>query len=477
MVQFTATVGGTSVDGVFTVDYGGANEGGLGVAEIEAKNTNTNRNFSYGDEVLIFRDGTKDFEGILTAKPAGGTRNLKVVLKARDKRTGLHNSEVHRPFYDMDSGAAIREAVEKKVSPRSPRNIFTGGDLSLVSSDVPIVELANLPEQELQERGTDLVFLYWKEGASGSYEVTFDGVPTTFSDGTLLWFETRYIFNNRGDFFSVEVELRDHSGNNYVWEPRLRGANAPVKTRLPAEEGDPNGELSTDGTLQYRIDIDGSLPEPRGAVLDYGRARPFNLQNRGTSLSTAGVEATGRDIVRRFDMSILEMIDGLSTEDGATSYVEDDVLNYEPSGDTNAPVSIEDGTTRVLDVDVDRSSADIVNKVVAQGAGDLQKQYQSSSSIEFYGRGVPKEEPLVDKQIQNEGELDDLAEGYLNNNAWEDTAASFTVIGPGFRNVRVGQAINVDWSPDAIGPGMFLVSSVDSDDAGRITIGITGHIG
>jgi hypothetical protein len=476
MVEWTATVGGTNVDGVVTVDYGGENEGKLGVAEIECKNVSTNRNFSYGDEVLIFRDGSEDFEGLLTGKPAGGTRNLTVVLKARDKRSGLHDSEVHRPFYDMDSGAAIREAVEKQTSPRDPRPLFVGNDLSAFSSDVPIMEKADLPEQELQERGKDLVFLYWKEGEGGTYEVTFDDVPLSVDDGTLLWFETRYLFNNRGDFFSVEVELRDHAGNNYVWDLSLGGVNEPKKERLNAETADPNGELTSDGTLQYRIDIDGALPEPRAAVLDFARVRAFALQNRGTSLSTGGVQNTGRDIVRRFDSSIMEMISGLSTEDGATSFVEDDVLYYEPAGDTNAPVDIDEATTRVLSVDVDRSSADIVNKVVAQGAGDLQKEYRSSSSIEFYGRGVPKEEPLVDNQIQNEDELDDLAKGYLSENAWEDTAASFTVVGPDFQNVRVGQAINVSWTPDAIS-GTFVVSSVESDDAGRITIGITGHIG
>lgn len=477
MATFDATVGGTAVDGILDVDFSGQGPDELGTAEIECKNSPTNRSFDYGEPVEVLRNGEVEFTGTLTGKPSGGTRNLKVVLKARDNREELHEQEVHRPFYDVDSGEVIRDAISKQTRPRDPVDLFTGSTLSGFDSDVPIFELADISEQDLEERGNDLLFLYWREGATGTYSVTFDDVPASAAEAAnILWFETRYLFNNQGGFFRGEVELRDHSGNSYVWDLDVPGRAEAETERLPVEEADPDrGVLSSNGTLQYRIEIDGRLPEPRAAVIDYARTRPFELKERESGLDLSGVEDTGRRIVRRFDSSILELIQTLSVEDGATSYLDDDTLVYQPAGDSDAPVSITFDSTRVLDVDVDRDSADITNKVVAQGAGNLQKEYRSSSSIEFYG-DYPREEPIVDNDIQRESELDEFAEGYLDSKAWEDTAAAFTVAGAEFRKVRVGEAIFVDWPPDDI-TGTFVVSNVDTDGAGRVTIGITGHGG
>jgi len=75
------------------------------------------------------------------------------------------------------------------------------------------------------------------------------------------------------------------------------------------------------------------------------------------------------------------------------------------------------------------------------------------------------------------GELDEWAEGYLQKHAWDDTAAEFTVADSAFRDVQVGQSISVEWTPDDIGPAEFVVSSTETDDVGRVTIGITGQTG
>lgn len=472
-MSFTVTIGGSTVDGLIEVDYAGAGTTKLGTAEIQAKNTSANRSYSYGDEVVVQRDGTTEWTGYLEDKSPTGDRNLKVTLKARDKREELQFVEVHRPFYNMDSGAVVRAMVNEEVQPRSPVLVHTGDDLTNWTSDIPEFELADITGAKLNDYGQDLLFCYWREGATGSFEATFSNVPTRIDNGRLLWFEDRFLFNNAGGFFSGEVELRDHAGNSYVWDMEIPESPEFAGGRYPAEEADPNGELSSDGTLQYRIEIDGSLPEARGAVLDYARGRPFATTNRGTGITTADVQTTERDIVRRFDSSVFEAIAQLATEDGAISFVDaEDDLHYEPSGDTDAPESITYGGTRVTNIEPNRDASSIVNQVVAQGAGDLQVSRKSSSSISFYGVSA-REKPLVNKQIQNERELRDYADGYLSDNAWNDTDVTFTIADGAYRNVRVGQSIYVKWGPEDLDQFM-TVSETNTDSAGRVEIGVTG---
>lgn len=470
-------IGGEEVSGLIDVNTSGADAEELGTAEIQVQNTQENRNYEYGEEVVVERNGETEWTGYLEGKPSAGPRQLKVELTARDKREALQYEEVHRPFYDMDSGAAIRESIDYETEPRNPNTIFNGSSTSGFDSDVPTFELANLDGQSLEERGWDLLYLHWDENSGGDYTVTYSGVPeNAVGDGNLLWFDTRLMFNNTGGYFQLEVELRDYGGNSYVWEVDVPERPEFQTFRLNPAEASPDGQLTTAGTLQYRIDIDGRLTEPRAGLIDYARSRTFALTERDLGVDVSGVEDTGRSIVRRVDQSILEFVQSLTVEEGATSYIgEDDVLRFETAGTTNSPVEIIHGATRVVNLDTDRNATNITNSVVAQGAGKLQREYQSSSSVEFYGVSR-RQEPLVDKQIQRASELEDLAEGYLADEAWEDTAATFTVADPAFRQVRVGQAIFIDWPPANL-QGTFIVSEVSSGSAGRIDIGITGHTG
>ena len=473
-MSFSVTIGGTPVDGLFDVNFKGVDTEEIGEAEIEAKNNSSNRAFNYGEEVIIKRDGATVWTGYLEKKPPSGDRNIRLNLTARDKREELQFVEVHRPFYDMDSGAVVREMVNRKVQPQTPVLVHTGDDLSNWSSDIGTFELAKIPNQDINEYGTDLLFAYWEGGDIGTFTATFDSVPfSAADDGEILWLETGFLFNNRGNFFSVEVELRDHSGNNYVWDLPVPDGTEYVQEKLPAEEADPNGDLTSNGTLQYRITLSGDLPEARAAVIDYARTRPFGTTSRDTGFTTNAVETAGRDIVRRMDGTVFEKVAQLATEDGAVSFIDaDDDLHYEPSGDTDAPESITYSGTRVVEADADKDATDIVNKVTVQGAGDLQISLQDSGSVQFYGVSE-RSEPLVNKEIQNEQELRDFGSGYLNDKAWNDTAISFTVADSAYKNVVVGQVLEVVWPPQDLN-GEFVVSETETDTAGKVTIGITG---
>jgi hypothetical protein len=476
-MSVSVTIGGVTVDRVSDVTYGQKDEGSLGTATVVAANTAANRGFSYGDEVIIQRDSTTEFVGVLEQKPAAGGRNLMVELKARDKRAALHYEEIHRPFYETDTGEIIREAIDNKIQPRSPVDMFLGNDLSNWTSDVPTFQLADIPSQALSNRGTDLLFLYWSGEASGSFTATLDPpLSTGIGSKALLWYETRYLFNNAGGYFTGEVEVRDDGGNSYVWDLPIPGGSEFQKQRFKAEEASSeNAQLSGSNKIQYRITIQGNLPEPRAGVIDFGRARPFEVTSRsiGIDAPSTTVRDSGREITRRFDKTILEVIRDLSVEDGATSYVDpNDDLHYEPSGGATAPVSIDYASTRVVDASFNRDSTDIVNRVRVQGAGDLQISLQSSGSISFYGV-APRDKPLVNKEIQNRDELRAYGEGFLDENAWDDSAFEFTIADSAYRAVSVGEEIPVSWSPQDVS-GTFTVSSVEITDAGKVTLKFTG---
>lgn len=475
----SVTIGGSNVDRVIDVTYGQKDEEAIGTAQVTAANTAGNRTFNYGEEVVVSRDGSEEFVGVLEKKPSTQS-GLTVEFEALDKRVALQYEEVHRPFYNQDTGAIIREAVSERTEPRNPVTLFNGSDLNDLSADADIFELANIPSQRLYERGSDLLFLYWREESSGTFTLTYDAVPTNAApDRRLLWVETRYLFNNAGGYFQGDLELRDHGGNNYVWDLKTpEGANFQTVRYRTEDATTDDAELTSDGTLQFRIEIRGNIPEPRAAVIDYARTRPFDLQNRGSPVDAPAttVQDSDREITRRFDSTILELIEQLSVEDGAVSFIdENDDLHYEPAGDQNAPVSIDYASTRVVDASFDRDATDIINKVTVQGDGDLQAQVESPASIQFYGVS-PREKPLVDKSIQTREDLLAFGKGFLSENAWDDSAFEFTVADRAYRDARVGQAIDVTWPPEDV-DGSFIISSKDADGAGRVTLSFTGSEG
>jgi hypothetical protein len=476
-MSVTVTIGGSSVNRVTSVNYAGKDEEELGTATVEAANTSANRAFDYGEEVVIQRGGTTEFVGVLEKKPAAGGRNLSIELIARDKRAALHYEEVHRPFYEQDSGAVVREAVSQRTKPRNPVVVFDGDSEGSWSSSVPNFRAADIPSQKLYERGGDVLVAYFREEDSGTYRATLDPIPSNAAPSkALLWFETRFMFNNAGDYFRGEIELRDDGGTSYVWDMDIPDTGEAVTRRYPAEEAASDGaELSGSNTLEFRFEIDGNLPEPRAGYLDFGRTRPFGLVSRDAEVSapSSTVLDSGRDITRRFDLTMMELVQKLSVEDGATSFVDtNDRLHYEPAGDESAPEAIDYASTRVVDAEFHRDSTDIVNRVTVQGAGDRQVQLQSSGSIAFYGV-APRDKPLVEKEIQNRGELVAYGEGFLNDNAWTDTAMSFTIADAAYRAIEIGQEIDISWPAQNIN-GTFVVSSKEVGEAGKVTIGVTG---
>lgn len=480
MPTWDVEVEGTAVDGLIEVKPQDAGEGKLARAKVTCGNTAGNRAIASGDEAVVFKNGSEEFEGKVTKKPSKGSNNDFLELIVGDNRVELTLEEVHRPFYQMDTGEIVKEAVNKSAETLS-RRLVTTGDESGASwdSDIPVFEHADFSNKRFREKGSDVIFCGWREGASGEFYARFTGVPSSAipGDGQIMRLNTRVLANNSGDQIRGEVELVDNAGNSYVWDlPRLTTEFETFE--LLAEDARTEAEIGSNasgtGVLEYRFSLNGDLSESRAVLIDYAETLPFGLDDRGTEIGTSGVQTTGRTVTRRWDASIMELLNELTTEDGFTSYVDGNKeLNFEPAGQTSATKSIDYNTTPVVDAEIDRDYDRIINKLTVQGSGGIQVTVRDKGSIQFYGISA-REDQLVDKEIQTQREARERGESVLDDKAWHDTAMSFDVADASFSEVRVGQSIQITWPPEDI-DGTYIVSSTEVQDSGIVTISATGN--
>lgn len=481
MVSWDVEIGGVSVDALQTVDLRQRSGGTLGRARCQAGNTQANRNVDYSQEAVVFRNGTEQFRGPVTKKPSLGTQNGRIEFTIHDKRFELSLIEAHRPFYQEDPGNIIRRGVQEQATIKSPVRVHEGDNAADWTSTAPESGTVGADEQQLQEYGDDVFAVGISNGASGIFEAQYTAVPSAAipGDGQVVRLTTRLMANNQADVFDGEVDLRDNAGNNYIWrferldtnfrEYEFSGQDAVTESYLS-----PGDENTDDGTLVYRFEAKGNMPENRAIAIDHCDILPYTVQTRSSSISVAEVQDVGATINRRHDESILELVTKYSTEYGFSSWVdENEVLHFEPAGGTSAPASIDQNTSPVVDVEFDRDSTDIRNKVTVQGAGGVQVTAVDSSSVQFYGLSE-REDQIVDEQIQTEQEAGNRASGFLEDEAWEDQAIVFEVADRAFTQVDVGQVITVNWPAEDIISEAFTVSNVEQQDGGLVSVGVTG---
>lgn len=484
MPTYSVTVGGTTVDALVGVNLEQTDEAKIPEATVVAGTTSTNRGFSSGDQVLVNKNGSEEFRGYLTGKPETGGDNEFLEMKAHGKIYELQQHTVNQVFYQMDPGDIVDRAVQKVVNPLPPKLVHTGDDKSQWTSDAPVFQLTNFTEGNYREFGSNMIALGWRKGVTGTYHATFGSVPSSTipGDGQIARLATRFLINNRGGQFKVEVGLQDNSSNVYVWEAApLRNGFHDYAFR--AEEAEGSGDLisASDlsaGELRYAVKIEGVLGEPRAMLIDGAQTTPFLLDARNPGISVNNVETTGRTVTRRFDSSIFEIIRQFAVEDNAIAYVDSsDDLHFEPSGQSDASKSIDYSTTDVVGVEINTDYDDVVNEVTVQYANGS-VTVTADASIDFYGISS-RSEPVVKPEIQTEDEAIEHGMGILADKAWDDTPLRFTVADTTFSNVRVGERISVTWDPSngTNVVGAFVVSEVTEDEEGFPTIGVTGHVG
>jgi hypothetical protein len=477
MVTYDITVGGVQIDNLFRLKTGRSETKKVATAEIEVSNTPKNRGFGPGDEVVVKKNGQTEFTGVLMEKPTAGRDDPRLLLKAWSKKAELKFEQVNRVFYNEDTGKIIRDAVNEEAFSLNQENLHVGSSLNGWSSETPVFELADIFSQELQERGSNLIFCGWREGSQGDYSVDYSVDSSDLTgDGQLLQLTTRILIADQGGQFSLDVELRDNNGNNYLWEDlNTRGSDFNVYT-LKAEDATPvDGQLTTNGTLRYQFRVKGLLPEPRAAAIDYAAATFYATQSRNADVSPTDVENTGNKIVRRFDGNILQLLTKLETEDQNISWVDsDDVLHYASRGDVVSDRSVEYSSTPVTSAEFNRDYSRIKNKVTVQGAGDIQTVLRDNASIKFYGVS-PRHEPITDPDIETREDAIKRGRGFLKKNAWDDTAIVFEIANAAFADIQIGEAISVVWPPEDINR-QFVVTDIETDEWGFVTLSVSGNV-
>jgi len=468
------TIGGSEPEALFDVrNKDHLRE--LGDATIVVGDTAANRTIESGDKVVIDRPGSPTWRGYVSGKP---TRQGKgeISVEAKDARYELQQLDLTQLFYDMDSGDAVKRAVLQEAEGRGEQNVHRGETLAGWTSDLPVFELANLPEVTINERGSDLIFGGLRKGASGSYRMTYTDVPAAAipGSGQVLRLDTRVLVNDPGNQIAGEIELRDTSGTQFVWKVGHKGTGFNDYT-LDAAEATSDGELAQDGALQYRFDVSGSLSDNSGIVVDWASTYPFTLKARDTDLTANSVQQTGRDVTRRANASILEFIDDMQTEDGYSSWVDtENDLHYEPAGGSVADKVVEYGVTAVTEASFDTNYDQITNRVTVRGNPDedIQVTIEDSASIQYYGVS-PRSKPIYDPEIQTQDAAEKRGRGFLDDNAWNDTTMTFELGDPAFRELQKGDALPIDWPPRNIS-GSFVVDEVEVDRAGLVTVKLGG---
>lgn len=487
MVSWNATIGGITIDAIFEINYDKGETGKIGTASIICANNNNNRSVESGDDVTIQKNGVVDYTGYVSGKPTkAGSEGVELEIEAIDKRSELKYEQVSRVFYQKDTGEIIRSAINNKLRPTSVDNegkgnyIHRGDNLTNWVSDIPNFSLGGIASVSLGKAGGEFIFCGWPEGSGSSkteYAATFDNVPSNVipGDGQVDTLFTRILINNGGEQFSLEIDLRDNAGNNYIWQPELQGSRFQQLT-LPAEDAVTKAtignKVSTNGTLEYRFKLAGTLPEGRGAAIDYASAVSYRTDNRTTDISPTEVQNSENVITRRVDRSLFAMIQEFATEDSYISYVDNnDILHYEPSGNTFSDFEIDYNTTPVVSAKFDRDYQQIINRVTVQGDGDIRATFEDSASIDFYGISA-REQPLVDEQIQTMEEVKRRGRGFLSKHAWNDSAFTFEIADTNYKSIQTGNEMRVRWPPENIN-GSYIVTKTETDSSGIVTVNLT----
>lgn len=475
MVQRNVYVDGAPVQYLTDVEYTHPSGGEIGTAKITVGNTDSNRSlFETGAPVEIYVAGQEEWTGEVIGKPSNSSHdNLTLTVEAESRGAQAEYGKVDRMFIERSRAEILRRAIDNEIeSHRFKRYITYGDDTSGWSADTDIFELTN-DDKGINKFGSDTLFAGVFSGGSGTYELTYDNVPAEAGLGhRLSRLDTRLIVNNRGNVFTTTVEFVDNQGNIFEWELDLGGTASWIMHELNVEDA----TISTGGTpqtLTYRFDVDGRLPENKGIAIDMARTLPFHTQSRDLGI-TYDIDDTDDQISRRVNSSILSLAETLALEAGATVYMDGDTLIFESEGDELFPHQItDDASTTVVDVDVDRDF-DVKNVVTIQGRGDLQATFADSASIRFYNDRAPHPEPINDGSLRSRDQLAARARGFLAENAWEDSAITFTLSGAKWRDATQGQGIEVDWPKEDV-VGTFTIDTVSMTTEGYTELGLSGE--
>lgn len=466
----TVTIDSTEPDGLIDVNNATRRNRELGQAEIVMRDTSSNRNLaSPGVDLTIDYDGDTSLSGYVTGEPTRSNGRLVVLGMVRAGE--LKHLTANRVVYNELSSTVVKELVTKRAEELDRILVHTGDDASNWTSEAPVGHLYTGGNAGLYDWGTDMVFLGARQGHDETLLATYTNVTSDHIRDGIFRLETRLTADDPGNLLDCEIELRTPNGETYVWEPDLRLGFHTYE--LPAEEAHTDGDLSTNGQLQYRFIPSGGLVQNTGIFLDHAATVPFVLNDRDSDISIGSIDTTSRRITRRIQEPIGIAIDDIAIEDNASYWVDtSDSFYYSTAGEPVSTNTIADGSTKVVEVSVDRDYEDVINEVSIAYGDDSSVTVRDPESISFYGP-VPREEP-IETNLQKESEAVDRGMGFLRRNAWNDQIATFHIADESYASLQPGTRIDVNWSPESL-TGAFLVDEVAVGEhaTGVVSVSIT----
>lgn len=469
------TIGGQtpeSITSVRTEDTPSDGTGeSLGEAIVQMRDTTSNRNFSPDADASIDW-GPVVWKGSVAGQPSesGG----RLTIRALGEALALKHQQAYRVFYETKRSEAVKALASEQTEQLPETVIHTGDDPSNWSSVAPAAEPYAGSRAALYRFGTDMLFIGAREGHSAELQATYQNVPSDAIEAGFFELFTRLIFADTSGIWDLVIELREPGdGTAYRWTPDIEfGAHI---YELPVEEAESDHSGINPGELRYRLIPKGTIAEPTGMMIDHATTIPFRTRSRTNALDVSDVDTSEGRITRRFDGPIGQAVADAATEDDAAVYV-DGGLSYKPGGadPTTAPVSIQQGSTPVTTVEVERDYESIRNEVLVAGADGVEVLERDQASISYYGRVRP--ERITDPSITTESEAQDRATGYLADRAWNDAAPTFHIADLSFAAVSAGETLSVDWSKEGL-DGRYPVQKVVAKHTGIVEITVEASSG
>lgn len=475
-------VDGIEATDIIDISFGKETGDSIGTAELTVSNTDVARaQFRSGSDVVIYEqspDGTFEasWSGEVIGTPSNvSRRNMTLEIEAETKTAQLEYAKINRPFIERTSSEMVELAVSETVAPTAQTvQVTDGSSLDGVSSNGDNFEFLDTGS-DIVRFGDNAIYADVNRNHEGDLYVEFDVPVDAIPERRILKAKPRLVVNNGGGIFDVTLTAVDAGGIQYKWDIAADGAGEYLDADYPVEEADITTG-ATPGTVRLTLSNTKPIPESRAVAIDAIEFATFRTDTRDIGIEVVAEDTEFRS-TKRIDKSILELVSELSEEEGYENYVStDDTLRFEPVGIENAPVEIDenDPESGIVDIEVDRDF-DVRNRVTIQGRGDLQASFEDAASIQFYNVNSPKEEAIDAPSLRTREQLRRRARGYLNENAWDDTAITIKAIGSKYRDVKRGQAIPITVPSEDV-EGTFVVSSTGRTNEGYTTIGVSGNV-
>lgn len=438
------------------------------IAEIVFPKDGEVDNLSLNEEITIKENNTPVFKGDISKIPTEDRKGTKTIRVYGDYAKLFDFQSNGRVFFKEDSGNVMSDLINQNIEIQNRNVLFDGSSLTPVStSGFDYVELGDFRQIHPEEFGDDSVVCGLQKDNAGSYHLTIDNVG--IKNDELLKLGTRFYINNLSGEFDLEIEYREND-KNFIWY--LPDADGIVDIDLnPAQASSTpqlvdQTQLSTNGTIQFRLQST-KLIGRRALGIDGITAISANVVNRNVPFNTIDIPTTGREITRKFNENVSEVLFELSREEqGNIITTPDGTVKLKQAFSNQSDLEITDSTD-VFDFYRDADLNAIVNRVVVEGDGFTIAR-KEPNSIQFYD--TTNTESIRDPSIKNKSDAEDKATEFLRENAFVDT--QLEVILPLFdywKDVEIGDQIRVN--RDGI-KGDFLVRDIVKRQDSRIVLRI-----